>query len=113
VAPVAPALLKVASKWDDEEEDDVLESWDAISDNETAKPATPKVEPKKKKVDSKGAKLVGPNGSPIKESESQRRARLKKAQEEADAANVSDLFGDVKLKRTFERLKIRSFSSFT
>lgn len=100
VAKAAPA-----ASWEEEEEDDVLESWD-IDEEEVAKQkkeaeakkAQEKAELKKKQDLAKAKKLAAKNGERVmldidELDEQTRRDLLREAEVNADLNNAADLFG--------------------
>ncbi|KAF2644369.1 translation initiation factor eIF3 subunit [Massarina eburnea CBS 473.64] len=111
------------NKFDDEEEDsDVLESWDAAEDSEVEREKTKKAAEAKAKADaeakanhkSKSQRIAerreenmrrrqaGEAESSEEEDEAERRARLRKTEQDADLKHAEDLFGGAggSVKRT-------------
>lgn len=105
------------SKFDDEEEDsDVLESWDAAEDSEVEREKAKKAADAKAKADAEAKashkskaqrraerieenmrrRLEDEDGSSDEEEEDEaaRRARLRKTEQDADLAHAEELFGD-------------------
>jgi len=116
-SPAAPAVALRRGKFDDEEDDgDVLDSWDAAEDSEVEREKEKKVAEAKAKADalakanhkSKSQRLEEKREERLKqkaldldaesddeEDESDRRARAIAAEKEADLKNAEDLFGGV------------------
>ncbi|KAJ4301320.1 Translation initiation factor 3 subunit J component [Kalmusia sp. IMI 367209] len=112
-SPPVPALRR--GKFDDEEDDsDVLESWDAAEDSEVEREKAKKAEEAKAKAEaeakanhkSKAQRIEerrqanlrkrqeeDAEDSEEEEDEAERRARLRKNEQDADLAHAEDLFG--------------------
>lgn len=98
-----PTNTKVAAaSWEDEEEEDVLESWDVDEEEEAKKKKAEedkrKAEQKKKQEEQKAKKAAAKSGEqkPLEidtVDEATRRELLRKAELEADLNNAADLFG--------------------
>lgn len=89
----APAPASSAGKWDGEDEDDVLDSWDADpAEKKKAAPPKPKAAEKKKAEPEWNDETLS---DPEAEKERQKRKQL-----ESDLQHATDLFGvtDVDLK---------------
>ncbi|KAJ5948459.1 Eukaryotic translation initiation factor 3 subunit J [Penicillium verhagenii] len=111
-SPVAPRR-----RFDDEEDEDVLDSWDAAEDSEVEREKAKKAEEvlaaaKAKALANKKTKAQrveehreqrrreGEEESDFEdETEAEKRERLRRQEIDADLAHASDLFGDVDLKR--------------
>ncbi|KAF2684963.1 translation initiation factor eIF3 subunit [Lentithecium fluviatile CBS 122367] len=111
--PPAPVLRR--GKFDDEEEDsDVLESWDAAEDSEVEREKAKKAAEAKAKAEAEAKanhksraqrieekrqealrrrQLEDEEESSEEESEGERRARLRKTEQDADLRHAEDLFG--------------------
>ncbi|KAK9851451.1 hypothetical protein MYU51_009769 [Penicillium brevicompactum] len=115
---VPPPVSAPRRRFDDEEEEeDVLESWDAAEDSEVErekakKAADAEAAAKAKALANKKTKAqrIEENrekhrlekedfGESDSEDEADRRARLRKTEQEADLAHAEDLFGSVDVKR--------------
>lgn len=116
-SPLAPPAVARRGKFEDEEDDsDVLDSWDAAEDSEAerekekkAAEAKAKAEAEKKanhksktqRIEEKREaarlrkEMEDLETSDDDEDESSKRARLRAAEKEADMANAEDLFGGV------------------
>lgn len=115
--PSSPPLIARRSKFDDEENDsDVLESWDAAEDSEVEREKAKKAAEAKAKAEaaakashkSKSQRIEerreerrlqrqaqGLDDSEDDEDEASRRARLRATEKEADLRNAEDLFAGV------------------
>ncbi|GAB7357213.1 hypothetical protein MBLNU459_g8195t2 [Dothideomycetes sp. NU459] len=114
-SPSSPQIVARRGKFDDEEEDDVLESWDAAEDSEVEREKAKKAEEAKKAAEaaakanhkSKSQRIEerrlenmrrrqeeGDSESE-EEDEADRRARLLAEQKESDLNHAADLFGDI------------------
>lgn len=98
------ATSALKASWDDEEDDDVLDSWEAALDDDTPKaPAAPKAPKRaslaqkiKEREDKERAALEAAAVSNRAEEDSlAKKERLKKAEQDADLDNVADLIGDL------------------
>ncbi|KAF2090621.1 translation initiation factor eIF3 subunit [Saccharata proteae CBS 121410] len=114
-SPAAPVVRR--SKWDDEEDDnDVLDSWDAAEDSEVEREKEKKAAEAKAKAEAEAKANHKTKSQRIEEKrmeamrrkqedldassdeeedEAERRARLRKTEQEADLKNAEDLFGDL------------------
>ncbi|KAJ5647599.1 hypothetical protein N7490_003971 [Penicillium lividum] len=110
-SPVAPRR-----RFDDEEEEDVLDSWDAAEDSEVEREKAKKAEEaaaaaKAKALANKKTKAqrveehreqrkkdVEDDSDYDDETEAEKRERLRRQEIDADLAHASDLFGDVDVK---------------
>lgn len=113
----SPAPVTGRRKFDDEEDDsDVLDSWDAAEDSEVerekakkaeeanakaAAEAAAKKQPKSKRVASHQADRAREKAlaqakaeDVVTETEAQRRERLRRTEQDADLAHAADLFGE-------------------
>ncbi|KAJ5961014.1 Translation initiation factor eIF3 subunit [Penicillium vulpinum] len=114
----APPVVIAAPRrrFDDEEDEDVLDSWDAAEDSEVEREKAKKAAEAEAKAKATAAankktkaerieelrqqRLREEAGDELEsEDESDRRARLRKTEQEADLAHAEDLFGSVDLKR--------------
>ncbi|KAB8230691.1 Translation initiation factor 3 subunit J component [Aspergillus alliaceus] len=104
-------------RFDDEEEEDVLDSWDAAEDSEVEREKAAKAAEAKAKADAEAAankkskaqriqehkeerrKRAEEESSESDEDDAEKRARLRRAQKEADLKHAEDLFGDIDLNR--------------
>lgn len=103
-AAAAPAAV-TRGKFDDEEDDEgILDSWDAPSEDE--KPSVPAPQPKKKgtlkdalrkreeeAAEKEAARLEALNNQAPEETPAERRERMKQMELESDLNNAADLFG--------------------
>lgn len=107
----APIVVR-RGKFDDEEEDDVLDSWDAAEDSEVEREKAKKAEEAKKKAEEEAKKNHKSKSQRIEErraenmrrrmeeeeqtdsdeDEADRRARLRAEQKESDLKHAEDLF---------------------
>lgn len=111
----APVIVR-RGKFDDEEEDDVLDSWDAAEDSEVEREKAKKAEEAKKKAEeeakanhkSKSQRIEERRAENMRrrqadldseddseEDEADRRARLRAEQQESDLKHAEDLFAGI------------------
>ncbi|OLN95892.1 Eukaryotic translation initiation factor 3 subunit J [Colletotrichum chlorophyti] len=109
----SPALA-VRRKFDDEEDgDDVLDSWDAAEDSEVEREKAKKAEEAKAKaleeakknkksktqriaeLKEERAKRAEDDDDDYEETEAERRERLRRTEKESDLKHAEDLFGDI------------------
>ncbi|KAJ5130119.1 Translation initiation factor eIF3 subunit [Penicillium bovifimosum] len=111
-----PPVVVPRRRFDDEEEEDVLDSWDAAEDSEVEREKAKKAAEAEAKAKALAAankkskaqrieelreqrrRLEGSDASDS-EDEAERRARLRRTEQEADLAHAADLLGEVDLKR--------------
>ncbi|KAF2142155.1 uncharacterized protein K452DRAFT_326648 [Aplosporella prunicola CBS 121167] len=113
-SPAAPVVRR--GKWDDEEEEDVLESWDAAEDSDAEREKAKKAEEAKAKAEaeakanhkSKSQRIEERRQEKLRrrqaeedessdesEDEATRRARLRRTEQDADLKAAEDLFGEL------------------
>ncbi|KAF2810218.1 eukaryotic translation initiation factor-like protein 3 subunit EifCj [Mytilinidion resinicola] len=121
--PSSPPTVPLArrGKFEDEEEDDsdVLESWDAAEDSEVEREKQKKVDEAKAKAEaeakanhkSKSQRIeekrqetmrrrqMEDDSSEEEEDEAEKRARLRKTEQDADLAHAQDLFGEIAISK--------------
>ncbi|KAK0516290.1 hypothetical protein JMJ35_000893 [Cladonia borealis] len=117
----SPAPIARRSKFDDEEEDsDVLESWDAAEDSEVEREKAKKAVELKAKADAEAAankkskaqrieekrmanmrrkNAEESDSSSEEEDEATRRARLRQTEQEADLKHAEDMFGNIGINK--------------
>jgi len=119
--PTSPPPVARRTKFDDEEEDsDVLDSWDAAEDSEVerekakkAAEAKAKAEAEEKanrksksqrieehKAANQRRKQEEDDSSDEEEDEAEKRARLRKTEQDSDLRHAEDLFGDLQVTNT-------------
>ncbi|KAI9665094.1 MAG: Translation initiation factor 3 subunit J component [Bathelium mastoideum] len=113
-----PAPIARRSKFDDEEDsDEVLDSWDAAEDSEVEREKAAKAAAAKATAESEAKaahrtksqriadniqqhkQAAADTSSEEDEDESDRRARLRKNEQDSDLKHAEDLFGDIDLNR--------------
>ncbi|KAI4756072.1 translation initiation factor eIF3 subunit [Aureobasidium sp. EXF-3400] len=120
-SPSSPQIVARRGKFDDEEEDgDVLDSWDAAEDSEVEREKAKKAADAKAKAEEEAKKnhksksqrieerrqenmrkrLEGLDFESDDEDESERRARLRREQKESDLKHAEDLFDGIGVPAT-------------
>jgi len=112
-----PPVVAPRRRFDDEEDEDVLDSWDAGEDSEVEREKAKKAEEAAAKAKAAAAankktkaqrieehreqrrQEAGSNDESGSEDEADRRARLRRTEQDADLAHAEDLFGSVDTKR--------------
>ncbi|KAG9631849.1 eukaryotic translation initiation factor 3 subunit J, partial [Aureobasidium melanogenum] len=111
-APGSPQIIARRGKFDDEEEDDVLDSWDAAEDSEVEREKAKKAAEAKAKAEEEAKKnhktksqrieerrqenmrkrMEGLDFESDEEDDAERKARLRREQKESDLKHAEDLF---------------------